>query len=74
MLVGGIVAVGFHPRADQFLIEVEQEMGRVTWPATNEVWRFTIVIAIMTTLLAALVFVVDLVNKTALDYIIGIGG
>jgi preprotein translocase subunit SecE len=61
-LIGGIVAVGFLPKTVQWLIEVEQEMLKVTWPAQNEVVRSTIIIAIMTLILAAVIFLVDWLN------------
>jgi preprotein translocase SecE subunit len=61
-LIAGIVAVGFHPRAVDFLIEVEQEMVKVEWPTRSTLVRSTIIIFIATALLAALIFLVDLVN------------
>lgn len=62
VLIGGAIAVGFKPRTAQFLIEVEQEMTRVTWPKSNEIVRATVLIAIMTVVLAVFIFAVDLVN------------
>ena len=70
-LVGGAVAVGFKARSAQFIIEVEQEMARVTWPTGSEIRRLTVVIAIMATILAVMVFLVDLVNQGLLDSLLG---
>lgn len=61
VLVAGIVAIGFHPKSAQFLIEVEQEMTRVSWPSKNDVIRSTVAIAIMTLILALLIAFTDTV-------------
>jgi len=61
-LVIGLVAIGFHHNAVEFLIEVEQEMTKVEWPTRANLIRSTIVIFIATALLAGLIFTVDLVN------------
>jgi preprotein translocase SecE subunit len=64
VLVAGIVAVGFHHLAVDFLIEVEQEMVKVEWPAGNVLVRSTIIIAIATVILAVLILAVDTFNLT----------
>jgi preprotein translocase SecE subunit len=61
-LVAGLVAVGFHHKAVDFLIEVEQEMVKVEWPTSNVLVRSTIIIAIATAILAAVIVGVDTVN------------
>jgi len=65
-LVGGLVAIGFKPASVDFLIEVEQEMGRVTWPTWSELVRSTAVIAVMIVTLAIGIFVVDWFNLRVL--------
>lgn len=60
-LFGGVAAIAFVPKTAQFMIEVEQEMTRVTFPKRPEVVRATIIITIMTLLLALLIFAVDTV-------------
>lgn len=60
--VYGLLAVGFLKRPAQFLIEVEGEMTRVTWPKRNEVVRATIIIGIMTVVMAFLLFLIDSFN------------
>ncbi|MCS6970164.1 MAG: preprotein translocase subunit SecE [Planctomycetota bacterium] len=59
-LIVGIVAAGPHRRAVQFLIEVQEEMQRVTWPTGSELWRSTLVVAVAIACLAGLVFLTDL--------------
>lgn len=60
VMVVGIAAVGFHRKAVEFLIEVEDEMTKVVWPGYSELWRSTLVIAIGVTLLAGMIFLSDL--------------
>jgi preprotein translocase SecE subunit len=59
VLLGGLVAVGFHHRAVDFLIEVEQEMVRVTWPPTRALINSTIWIAVMIAILALFILAID---------------
>lgn len=59
-LVVGFVAAGPHRRAVQFLIEVQEEMHRVTWPKPGELWRSTLLVAVAIACLAGLVFLTDL--------------
>jgi preprotein translocase SecE subunit len=59
-LVIGLVAAGFHKRAVEFLIQVEDEMIKVTWPKPNELWRSTLVIALAIAVIAGIVFLADL--------------
>jgi preprotein translocase SecE subunit len=72
MLIGGFIAVGFHKKAVDFLIEVEQEMTRVTWPSGRELVRATIFIAIMIVVLAGGIVAVDIVNRSLLKLIFGV--
>jgi preprotein translocase SecE subunit len=69
-LFGGLFAIAFHKRAVDFLIEVEQEMTRVTWPAGRDLVRSTIFIAVMIVTLSAGILLVDLVNKNILDHLL----
>ena len=61
-LVCGIAFAGIYSRSAQFLIEVEKEMTKVDWPDRPTVIRSTVVIAIMTAVLATFIFLVDLLN------------
>ena len=73
-LVSGLVAAGFHPRAVDFLIEVEQEMVRVEWPATNVLIRSTLIIAVAIAVMAVVILGVDLVNFEFLELVRWLGG
>ncbi|MBA3699376.1 MAG: preprotein translocase subunit SecE [Planctomycetes bacterium] len=73
-LVSGLVAAGFHPKAVDFLIEVEQEMVRVEWPATNVLIRSTLIIAVAIVVMAVMILGVDLVNLQFLDLVRWLGG
>jgi len=75
VVIGGLLCIGFLHRTVDFLIEVEHEMARVTWPGRSEVVRATIVISIMTVVLSLLIFAVDFINKFLVyDWILGEGG
>jgi preprotein translocase SecE subunit len=67
VLIAGLVAVGFKHRSVDFLIEVEQEMTRVTWPTGRALVQSTIWIAVMVVILTAVIFAWDYV---ALTYVI----
>jgi len=66
VLIGGLIAIGFKAVSVDFLIEVEQEMTRVTWPTTSELVRSTTVIAVMIVTLAIGIFLVDWFNLRVL--------
>ena len=68
-LVVGLGAAGPHPRAVQFLIEVQDEMSKVTWPKIGELWRSTLVVALGIALIAGIVFLTDLALFHGLDFI-----
>jgi len=70
-LLAGIIGAGFKPKSVDFLIEVEQEMTRVTWPKMPDLMRSTLFIALMIVILASSILAVDLMNKSVLDYIFG---
>jgi preprotein translocase SecE subunit len=68
-LVAGFIAAGPHKRAVQFLIEVEDEMTKVEWPALSQLWRSTLVIAVAIAVLAGIVFLTDLALLGGLEFI-----
>jgi len=72
--VSGLVAAGFHPRAVDFLIEVEQEMVRVEWPTTSVLIRSTLIIAVAIAVMAVIILGVDLVNFEFLKLVRWLGG
>lgn len=73
--LGGLFAVLVHPRSCQFLIEVQKELAKVTWPSRPDVIRSTIVIAILTVILAVAIFAVDALNQSVVyGWILGAKG
>ncbi len=68
-LVVGLGAAGPHPKAVQFLIEVQDEMTKVTWPKGGELWRSTLVVALGIAVIAGIVFLTDLALFHGLDFI-----
>ena len=73
-LIAGLVSVGFHQRAVDFLIEVEQEMIRVEWPTLPVLIRSTLIIAVAIAVMAVLIVGVDYVNFYFLELIRWLGG
>jgi preprotein translocase SecE subunit len=73
--IGGVICIAFLPYTVDRLIEVEQEMVKVTWPARSEVVRSTVIITIMTVVMALMIFLVDLVNyKLVVELVFQRGG
>lgn len=62
VLIAGVVMVGFRHKSVDFLIEVEAEMARITWPTQSELVRSTVVIAIMIVILGLTIVLVDWFN------------
>jgi preprotein translocase SecE subunit len=60
--LGGLVLVGFHHRAVDFLINVEHEMKVVEWPAFNQLLYSTVIISITMALVGGLILGVDVVT------------
>jgi preprotein translocase SecE subunit len=64
--LAGIGLVALHlmlnrPRLVDAMIETEQEMRKVSWPTLPEVWNATIVVVLVTTVLAITMYGFDLV-------------
>jgi len=64
------------PRFADFLIGVEAEVNKVSWPSKPELYRSVIVVMLMLFGLAAVIFVFDIVWRTVLGAlgIVGPGG
>ena len=63
-LVGSMVGVYIlvnRPRVAGFLVEVEGELRKVSWPTRREVLGSTLVVLILMAILAAYIFLVDFV-------------
>ena len=58
----------------QFVREVRQEIGKVTWPTRKELTVTTISVLVMSTLAALFFFLVDQVIALAIRLILGLGG
>lgn len=72
VLIVGVTAVAFHAKSAQFLIEVEQEMSKVTWPSRADLVRSTVLIALLAVVLAVVIAGVDLLNYSLVyGWIIG---
>ena len=68
-LLTGLIAAGPHRKAVQFLIEVQDEMTKVTWPKGGELWRSTLVVALAIAVIALIVFLSDLALFKGLEFI-----
>lgn len=76
-LAAGIVAVGLWvgyrlvniPQFADFLIAVEAEMNKVSWPSRGELFRSTMVVIFVIFLLAIVLFAFDLVWRQVFVFI-----
>lgn len=74
VLIGGLWAcfrVVQMPSFADFLIAVEGEMNKVSWPSRGELFRASIVVMIVIFLLAGLLFVFDFVWSFLLGGLLG---
>ncbi|WP_231956527.1 preprotein translocase subunit SecE [Posidoniimonas polymericola] len=62
------------PTFADFLISVEAEMNKVTWPKRGELWRASVVVILTIFVLAALLYLYDLVWSNLLNTLLSIGG
>jgi preprotein translocase subunit SecE len=58
------------PSFADFLISVEAEMNKVSWPSWNELFRASMVVILMIFFLAAILFVYDITWKFLLERIL----
>jgi preprotein translocase subunit SecE len=61
--------LGWWQRSRQFLIEVRNEMKRVTWPSRKEVYATTVVVILTSVFFGLYLFGVDLLLSTAVQRI-----
>ena len=59
------------PRFADFLISVEAEMNKVSWPSRAELFRASMVVIIVIFLLTAILFTYDLVLKYVISWFLG---
>ncbi|MCA9230008.1 MAG: preprotein translocase subunit SecE [Planctomycetales bacterium] len=60
------------PKFADFLISVEAEMNKVSWPSRAESWRASLVVIVVIFFLAGLLFAYDFVLDLALNFIFGL--
>ena len=58
------------PNFAEFLISVENEMGKVSWPTRSELFRASIVVILMIFILAMILFAYDLVWRFLLERVL----
>jgi len=61
------------PRFADFLISVEAEMNKVSWPSRDELYRASLVVILVIFLLVAILFAYDLVLKILIGKLLGAG-
>ena len=79
---GGVLALGLWisfrlvnmPRFADFLIAVEAEMSKVTWPTKTELFRSTIVVLFMILALTVVLFLFDGIWSWLLNSVLGVLG
>jgi preprotein translocase subunit SecE len=71
-MTGPIMATKANPL--QFLQQVRAEVGKVVWPTRREVLVTTIMVFIMAALTSAFFFLVDLIIRTGLTYVLTMFG
>jgi preprotein translocase subunit SecE len=59
------------PSFADFLISVEAEMNKVSWPGRTELWRASMVVIAVIFLLAAILYIYDIVLSSVLHKIFG---
>jgi len=57
----------------QFVRQVKQEVSKITWPSRSETMQGTIVVIVMSLVLAAFLVSVDSVLAWAMRYILKVG-
>lgn len=61
-------------KVGQFIKEVRQEAGRVTWPTRKETTIGTVMVFVMVLVMSVFFMFVDQIIQWALRIILGIGG
>jgi preprotein translocase subunit SecE len=62
------------PRFAEFLISVENEMGKVSWPSRQELFRASMVVLVVIFMLTAILLAYDLILKALIGKLLGISG
>jgi preprotein translocase subunit SecE len=61
------------PSFADFLISVEAEMNKVSWPSRGELYRASLVVIVVIFLLTAILFCYDLILKFVVGFLLGAG-
>ena len=62
------------PRFAEFLISVENEMGKVSWPSRGELFRASMVVLVVIFMLTVILFTYDFVLKAIIGWLLGVSG
>lgn len=62
------------PQFADFLISVEAEMNKVSWPGRGELYRASVVVIVVIFLLTAILFAYDFILKIVVGFLLGGGG
>jgi preprotein translocase subunit SecE len=62
------------PRFAEFLISVENEMNKVSWPSRAELYRASLVVIVVIFVLTAILLMYDLVLRAIIGWLLGTGG
>jgi len=62
------------PRFAEFLISVENEMGKVSWPSRTELFRSSLVVLVVIFVLTAILLAYDLILRVVIGWLLGTGG
>jgi preprotein translocase subunit SecE len=62
------------PRFAEFLISVENEMNKVSWPSKPELFRASMVVIVVIFLLTAILFSYDIILKSFISWLLGTNG
>ena len=60
------------PKFADFLISVEAEMNKVSWPDRGELWRASMVVIMVIFFLAALLYSYDIILKFIMSKLLGL--
>lgn len=74
LVVLAVAGVAWHwllnrPRVADHLVEMEEELHKVSWPSFPDAWQSTLVVSGFTALIVVLVFAYDIVIKTFVELI-----
>lgn len=62
------------PRFADFLISVEAEMNKVSWPSRGELWRASLVVIVVIFLLTTILFGYDFILRMVVNWLLGVKG